>query len=74
MSSALYWGWAEVGQINKSGEVRIQEMTDKVKWIKEPLKATQSRQKSYADNRRQDLEFQVRERVFFKLTPSRGIL
>jgi hypothetical protein len=70
----LYWGWTEDGHISKSGEVCIQEMTDQVKLIRERLKAAQSRQKSYADNRRRDLEFQVGERVFLKLTPSRGIL
>jgi hypothetical protein len=57
----LYWGWTEEGQVNKSGEVCIQEMTDKVKLIKEQLKAAQSRQKSYTDNRRRDLGFQVGE-------------
>jgi hypothetical protein len=51
----LYWGWTEKGQVSKSGEVCIQEMTDKVKLIKERLKAVQSRQKIYADNRRWEL-------------------
>jgi hypothetical protein len=45
-------------------------MTDKVKLIREWLKTTQSRQKSYADNRRQEVGY----RVFLQLTPSRGIL
>jgi hypothetical protein len=60
--------------VSKSGEVCIQEMTNQVKLIRERLKAAQSRQKSYADNRRRDLEFQVGERVFLKLTPNRGIM
>jgi hypothetical protein len=45
--------------VNKSGEVCIQEMADKVKMIWEWLKAAQSKQKSYADNQRRELEFQV---------------
>jgi hypothetical protein len=49
-------------------------MMDQVKLIKEWLKAAQSRQKSYVDNRRRELEFQVGERVFLKLTLSRGTL
>jgi hypothetical protein len=70
----LYWSSNDEGQVNKSGEACIQEMTDKVKIIKERLKAAKIRQKSYADNRRRDLEFQVGERVFLKLSPSRQIL
>jgi hypothetical protein len=70
----LYWGWTEDGHVSKSGKVCIQELTDKVKLIQEQLKTAQSRQKSYADHRRRELEFKVGERVFLKLTPSRGIL
>jgi hypothetical protein len=33
----FYWGWAEDGQVSKSGEVCIQDMTDKVKMIRERL-------------------------------------
>jgi hypothetical protein len=67
-------GWTEDGQVNKSGEVCIKEMSDKVKQIREQLKTAQSRQKSYANNRRQKFEFQVGDRVLLKLTLSRGIL
>jgi hypothetical protein len=48
-------------------------MTDKVKLIQKRLKAVQNRQKSYADNRRRDLEFQVGEQVLMKISPSRGV-
>jgi hypothetical protein len=37
------------------------ESIDKVKLIRERLKIAQSRQKSYANNHRRDLEFQVEE-------------
>ena len=30
--------------------------------------------KSYADNRRRDLEFQVRDHVFLKVSPSKGVM
>ncbi|XP_028052093.1 wall-associated receptor kinase 5-like [Camellia sinensis] len=46
--------------------------TEKVKTIRERLKTAQSRQKSYADNRRRDLEFKVDDHVFVKVTPMKG--
>ena len=36
--------------------------------IKERLKTTQSRQKSYVDNYRRDLEFEVGDHVFLKVS------
>jgi hypothetical protein len=40
--------------------------------IRENLKITQSRQKSYADKRRRDLSFQVGDFVYLKVSPIRG--
>nr|GFB05230.1 hypothetical protein [Tanacetum cinerariifolium] len=37
------------------------------------LKEARSRQKSYADKHRRDLEFQVEDRVFLKVLPFRGV-
>ena len=34
----------------------------------------QSRQKSYADIRRRDLEFAVGDEVFLKVSPTRGVV
>ncbi|RVX22738.1 Retrovirus-related Pol polyprotein from transposon 17.6 [Vitis vinifera] len=42
---------------------------EKVALIKERLKAAQSRHKSYADHRRRDLEFEVGDHVFLKVSP-----
>ncbi|GJT58360.1 putative reverse transcriptase domain-containing protein [Tanacetum coccineum] len=47
----------------------VQETTDKVVLIKEKLKATRDHQKSYADNRRKTLEFEVRDQVLLKVSP-----
>ena len=38
------------------------------------MKTAQDRQKSYADKRRKDLEFQVGDRVFLKVSPWKGII
>nr|GEU66519.1 hypothetical protein [Tanacetum cinerariifolium] len=40
---------------------------------KEKLKEARSRQKSYADKHRRDLEFYVRDRVFLKVSPFKGV-
>ncbi|GJT11547.1 putative reverse transcriptase domain-containing protein [Tanacetum coccineum] len=42
-------------------------------WDEEKLKEARSRQKSYADKHRRDLEFQVGDRVFLKVSPFRGV-
>ena len=44
-------------------------MVDKVMVIRKKIKIAQDRQKSYVDNRRKDLEFEVSDMVFLKVTP-----
>jgi len=51
----------------------IQEATEKIKLIKERMKAAQSRQKAYADNRRRPLKFKVGDKVFLKVSPMKGV-
>ncbi|XP_041009358.1 uncharacterized protein LOC121253408 [Juglans microcarpa x Juglans regia] len=38
------------------------------------MRAAHSRQKSYADNRRRQLEFEVRNKVFLRTAPMRGVM
>ncbi|GJT59030.1 hypothetical protein Tco_1002563 [Tanacetum coccineum] len=52
----------------------VQEMIDKVILIKENLKATRDRQKSYVDCGRKPLEFEVGDRVLLKVTPWKGVV
>ncbi|GKA39721.1 putative reverse transcriptase domain-containing protein [Tanacetum coccineum] len=71
---------SEFSYNNKIGEsslIRpelVQETTDKVVLIKEKLKAARDRQKSYADNRRKPLEFEVGDRVLLKVSPWKGVI
>jgi hypothetical protein len=60
--SHLYWD--NIGERQTLGPKLIQNTRDKVHVIKEHMSAAQSRQKSYADNRRRPLEFEVGDRVF----------
>ena len=47
----------------------MQLTVEKIALIKEILKTAQIRQKSYVDNRRRDLEFEVGDHVFLKVSP-----
>nr|GEU84924.1 hypothetical protein [Tanacetum cinerariifolium] len=51
--------WAEVGESQLIGLELVQETIEKISQIKDRLKATCDRQKSYADKRRKPLEFSV---------------
>ena len=61
--------WAEIGESQLSGPDIVQETTDKITQIKERLKTARDRQKSYADNRRKPLEFQIGDKVLLKVSP-----
>ncbi|GJV75475.1 putative reverse transcriptase domain-containing protein [Tanacetum coccineum] len=66
--------WTEIGEGNLIGPELVQETTDKVVVIKEKLKAVRDHQKSYADNRRKPLEFEVGDRVMLKVSPWKGVV
>nr|GEV80023.1 putative reverse transcriptase domain-containing protein [Tanacetum cinerariifolium] len=55
------------------GPELVQETTDKVVLIKEKLKEARDHQKSYADNRRKPLEFEVGDKVLLKVSPWKGV-
>ena len=50
------------------GPELVRETTAKVKLIREKMKTSQSRQKSYNDKRRNDLEFQADDHVFLRVS------
>ncbi|KAL4028527.1 hypothetical protein IC575_011724 [Cucumis melo] len=66
--------WNEVGERKLVGPELVQVTSDNIKLIRENMKIAQDRQKSYADKRRRNLEFQIGEQVFLKLSPWRGVL
>nr|CAD1831726.1 unnamed protein product [Ananas comosus var. bracteatus] len=65
--------WSEVGERLALGPDVLQEAKDKVRIARERLLTAQSRQRSYVDRRRRDLEFQVGDHVFLKISLSKGI-
>ncbi|GKA73212.1 putative reverse transcriptase domain-containing protein, partial [Tanacetum coccineum] len=66
--------WAEIRESSLIGPELVQETTDKVVLIKEKLKAARDRQKSYADNRRKPLKFEVGDQVLLKVSPWKGVM
>jgi hypothetical protein len=67
----LYWD--QTGERQLFGPEIIQEAEDQVRQIRENLRTAQSRQKSYADNRRRLLEFKEGDYVYLKVSPLRGM-
>ena len=51
----------------------VDEANQKIRVIRQRLQTAQSRQKSYADRRRRELEFQVGDYVFLKVSPLKGV-
>ena len=64
----------EVGERKLVGPQIFQVTCDKIKVIRDRLKIAQDRHKSYANNRRRDLEFEVGDIVFLKISPWKGVL
>jgi transposase InsO family protein len=67
----LYWDQTRERQF--FGPELIQEAEEQVRMIRENLRIAQSRQKSYADNRRRLLEFKEGDHVYLKVSPIRGM-
>ncbi|XP_070017786.1 uncharacterized protein [Nicotiana sylvestris] len=67
-------GWFKVGEAGLIGPDLVHQAIEKVKIIKERLRTTQSRQKSYSDVRRRDFEFKEYDWVFLKISPMKGIM
>ena len=65
--------WHESGESVVLGPELVRETTEAVKMIREKMRISQSRQKSYHDKRRKDLEFQSGDHVFLRVTPTTGV-
>ena len=64
----------EVGERRLVGPELVQITSEKVKVARDNLKIARDRQKSYTDNRRRDLQFEISDRVFLKISPWKGVL
>jgi hypothetical protein len=67
----LYWD--QIGERQVFGPDIVEEAEQLVQQVRENLRVTQTRQKSYADVRCRDLTFAVGDQVYLKVSPMRGI-
>jgi hypothetical protein len=65
--------WHEAGENVVLGPEIVQQTTEKIKMIQEKMKASQSRQKSYYDEKRKNIEFKEGDHVFLRVSPTTGI-
>jgi len=65
--------WLEPKEGLTLGPEVVQQTTEKVKLIQERMRTAQSRQEIYHDKRRKDLEFEVGDHVFLRVTPWTGV-
>ena len=66
--------WDEVGKRRLVGPELVQITSEKVKVVRDNLKIARDRQKSYANNRRRDLQFEIGDRIFLNISPWKCIL
>ena len=52
----------------------MQITVDKINMIKSKLKASQDRQKSYVDQHRKEMDYQIGDKVFLRVSPWKGIM
>jgi hypothetical protein len=65
--------WNETGEQKVFGPDVLEEAEKQVRMVRENIRVTQSRQKSYADHRRRELSFEVGDFVYLKVSPMRGL-
>jgi hypothetical protein len=65
--------WSQAGEREIFGPYLVLEAEDRVRVIKKNLEAAQARQKSYHDKRRKPLKFEVRDHVYLKVSPTKGV-
>ena len=65
--------WDEAGESRFLGLELVQRTNEAIEKIRARMLASQSCQKSYADAKRRDMEFEVGNYVFLRVSPMRGV-
>ena len=64
--------WSETREGLVFGPEILREAEEQVQLIRERLKVAKSQQKSYADTRRRQVDVQVGDHVYLRVTPLKG--
>ncbi|XP_070044953.1 uncharacterized protein [Nicotiana tomentosiformis] len=67
-------GWFDIGKARLLDTDFVRDALEKVKMIQDRFRMTQSRQKSYVDQRARDVAFMVGERVLLIVLPIMGVM
>jgi hypothetical protein len=65
--------WIELGEKVVFGPDLVEEAEATIHRIQDNLKAAKSRQETYANKRRRPLEFEVRDLVYLRVSPMKGV-
>jgi hypothetical protein len=65
--------WSQARERKFFGQALVEEAEEKVKVIWENIRAAQMRQKGYHDEGKAQREYQVGERVYLKVSPTKGL-
>nr|GFB69204.1 putative reverse transcriptase domain-containing protein [Tanacetum cinerariifolium] len=74
MSTAYHPETDEVGDAQLTGPEIIHETTEKIVQIKSRVQAARDRQKSYADLKREPMDYQVGDKVMLKVSPWKWVV
>ena len=66
--------WTELNEHKLIGPDIVKDTEEKVQVIRQRLKAASDRRKSYANLKKRDIEYNVGDKVFLKVSPWRKIL
>ena len=66
--------WTELSEKKVIDPGLIQETEEKVKMIRERIKVAADRQKFYADLKRKEIQYEIGEKVFLKVSPWKKVM
>ena len=67
-------GWFDAFEVIPLGTSLLRKSLEKVKFSREKLLASQSKQKEHVDRKVRDLEFIEGEQVLLKVSPTKGVM
>ena len=67
----LFWNQLEETQV--FGPYVLRDAEEQIRMVRDNLRVVQSQKKSYADTRRRELVFEIRDYIYLKVSPMRSV-